>query len=185
MSEQSVASGYAARRQELVEMNRNFIGVVLREKEKQLDDRLKALVADCADVCGGKIPCDQPVIANPRLWRTPLYAFCKALPKGADLHVHGSAQLPAWKMIRFLSTRTDVVIDPATMILHSPDSAPKGSLPVGEALEEGIIDRAALERTWTVLGASESEDIWEYFERLFGYHEVIDNDKALLLDYSC
>jgi len=183
MKYEANAENYYELRQEIVAKNQNYLGVILRDDEERLDEKLKALVEECRLACGGTIPCDVPVISQPRLWRTKLYDFCKSLPKGADLHVHGTALMPMWKLIRFLSMRNDVLIDPETMILHLPKDNIPGCLPLGEALDEGLIDRSALEKQWTVLGARPDQDVWRYFEDLFAYHEAVDLDMKLLHDY--
>lgn len=177
------AENYKEIRAEISEKNANFLGVVLRDKEKILDEKLKRYIKECSEMCGGNIPCDKPVLLKPELWRTELYRFCKALPKGGDLHVHGTSLMPIWRLIKFLSERDDIVIDPKTLILHLPKENIKGCIPVGEALDEGIIDRITLEKQWTVAGCGANIDIWRYFEDLFGYQAAIDMDMNILFDY--
>lgn len=174
---------YFELRSELVEKNQNYIGVVLSDEEKKLDARLTKLVEDCKAQFKGNIPCDEPIVKTPDIWRTKLYSFCKALPKGADLHVHGTSLVPVWRLIEFLRGRDDILIDPETLILHLPKENANGCIPISEALGDGTVDRIMLERRWTVRGISEGENVWRYFEDLFSYHAAIDCDMKILYDY--
>jgi len=183
MIKRADAENYYEIRQEIEEKNQNFLGVVLRDEEKRLDEHLKKLIDECRDVCGGTIPCDVPVLNNPKLWRTGLYSFCRNLPKGADLHVHGTALMPMWRLIKFVSKRDDILIDPETYVLYLRKNADSKCLPLGEALEEGIVDRGTLEKRWTILGCEKDENVWRYFEDLFAYHGAIDEDMTILHDY--
>lgn len=183
MQFKATQDNYYELRQEIVERNMNFIGVVLRDDEKRLDEKLRALVADCRSTCGGSIACDVPVIANPAVWSTGLYGFCRSLPKGADLHVHACALMPARKLIDFLASRDDILIDPDTFTLTLPAQADARCVSLSEALGSGTISADSLEKHWTVLGAGADDDIWQYFEALFARHDALDSDMDILYDY--
>lgn len=180
---------YYDKRREIVEANTNPVGVVLHEKELALDKKLIGLKRELLSDCGGAVPYDVPVLADSRAYNSELYRFCSCLPKGADLHIHHMAILPARELVAFLSGRDDVFINLSTD--SAPDLkcvSPGGEIPEGyvrlrDAIAEGRITVSELERRWTVLGADAQENIWEYFERLFDAHSALSKNIDLVREY--
>ena len=171
---------YEALRRELVEANSNLHGLVLREEETRLDAILSELKRELRNDCGGSVPYDLPVLTDARLTGSRLYAFCRRMPKGADLHVHDMALLPAEELIDLLLTRPEFCIDPESYVLSRAEVGaplPAGVLRFSEALQSGVITREALLQNWTMLGAATSgKPIWDYFECLFSRHSVLSDD---------
>ena len=173
MTETVTLENYEQLRQELVEQNGNLLGVVLREREVELDRRLAALKREFRESCGGAVAYDIPVLTDPRLRESGLYRFCDAMPKGGDLHVHDMALLPAEELIPLLADCPEFCIntDRQHYDLRSvpPDEpAPAGYRRFAEALADGTVTREELITHWTVAGAADSGmNIWDYFETLF------------------
>lgn len=176
------STNYYQLREELVERNANLVGVVLNNAEKALDGHLTQLKDEFRNACGGNVPFEMPVLTDSRIWNSRLYTFCKALPKGSDLHVHGAALLPARKVIDFVLEHENLLINIDTCIL-TLDSTDSRAMSLKEAFWRGYLTREKVERVWTVLGCGEDKDIWQYFEGLFAYHRVIGKNMELLYDY--
>lgn len=173
---------YLLRRQEILDKNSNFVGVVLSDEEKALDVALSALKQEYKsqyDI----VPYHMPVLEDEKMWQSRLYDFCKALPKGSDLHVHGSALMPIERFIDFLLTREDVLIDTNSWILYSDGVEMPGRMSLKAAFESGIIDRKELCNKWTILTAKHKANKWSYFENIFEFFEAIDNNLDVLYDY--
>lgn len=177
-------ANYSEIREKIVSENENLVGIVLREEERKLDRELTALKRQFSYDCYGNVPYDMPVLRDPRIRDSALYDFCHRLPKGSDLHVHGSSMVPARRLIDFLYDREDVLIDPDSLVLRLPeDEGAKNCLTVKEALDKGRVLREALLEKWTVIGGEKADNIWEYFEKLFDYVEALDRDYGILYDY--
>lgn len=173
---------YDAIRQEVVERNGNLVGIVLTEEEKKCDAMLYDLKQAFKEDCDGDVPYDMPVLTDKRIWESPLYQFCKALPKGSDLHVHGTALLPVWKLIPFVLDHEKLLINIDDFHL-SLEKKSNRYMPLKEAFYTGEVSRKELEKVWTVRGAGKGQNIWEYFESLFGYIGALDDDMEILYDY--
>ena len=119
------------------------------------------------------VPYDMPVLTDENIWDSTLYEFCRALPKGADLHIHGLALLPFDELLSFVLSRDDLYIgisqrNRCYLSLHeTKDDVTEDECLVRDALEQGLISREELQRQWTVLGGADAEDIWTWFETLF------------------
>jgi len=174
---------YEELRQEMAEKNENMIGTILKPKEKILDEKLLAMKEAFKKECDNIVPFDMPVLRDKRIWKSDLYKFCKALPKGSDLHVHGTALLPTHKLIDFLMTYDYVYIDTKTLVLKTKDSKNENSLLFKDAINKGLVKREDIIYNWTVLGGEKSIDMWQYFEKLFDYTAAIDEDMDLLKAY--
>ncbi len=173
---------YEEKRKELVGLNSNLLGVVMREKELELDKYLTKLKKEFAKSYGGKIPYDIPVLTDSKLTKNPLYRFCNELPKGADLHVHDMALLPARELIELLCEcrRFCVNTDKKSydLIVADEDTkVPSGYMRVYEAIESGYYTKEELIENWTVAGAKNSGvNIWDFFEQLFDRHAVLSSN---------
>lgn len=172
---------YNKMRQEIVDKNSNLVGLLLTEEEARLDERFRQYKRDYIKSCGGKVPYDMPVLTDANIWNSRLHRFLKAMPKGSDLHVHGTALLPMWRLIDFVLEHEKLYIDIDTCILHLEPSGDR-RMPLKEAFYRGHLTRRQLETVWTVRGAGEQK-VWDYFENLFSFHGAIDEDTDLLYDY--
>lgn len=173
---------YNAMRQEIVDKNSNLVGLLLTEEETKLNARLEQYKQDYIRSCNGNVPYHMPMLTDSNIWNSRLYKFLKAMPKGSDLHVHGTALLPMWKLIDFVVQHDNLYIDIDTCVLHLEASDCR-KMPLKEAFYNGYVNRKELERIWTVNGAGENQTVWDYFENLFSFHNAIDEDMGLLYDY--
>jgi len=177
--------GYEEMRSLMVEQNENLVGIVLNSRERKLNEKLKEMKAAFKADCGGEIPYDIPVLTDQRIWNSELYHFMKKLPKGSDLHVHGTSLLPIYKLI-------DYVIDQPKLLIHKDAwilgltkdrQGQEGWMPLGEAIKKGFVDRDELRKRWSMEGRQHGENQWQRFEALFEYTDAIDYDVDVLRDY--
>lgn len=173
---------YDTVRRELVERNSNLVGIILNQDEQKCDAVLTELKQAFKDDCNGDVPFTMPVLTDERIWNSRLYKFCKALPKGSDLHVHGTALLPCHKLIPFVLEHEKLLINVDDLHLYLEKKSDR-YMPLKEAFYSGEVSRKELEKVWTVRGKEKGQNVWEYFESLFGYTGAIDCDMDILYDY--
>lgn len=169
-------------RREIVEKNSNLVGLLLNGEESRLNALLEEYKQQYIQSCNGNVPYHMPVLTDSNIWNSRLYQFLKAMPKGSDLHVHGTSLLPMRLLIDFVLAHEKLYIDIDTCMLHL-DAADSRKMPLKEAFYGGYLSRRQLEKVWTVSGKSRNQNEWDYFEKLFSFHRVIDTDMALLYDY--
>lgn len=174
---------YFELRRQIEEKNQNLLGVVLKKEEKSLDEKLSQYKKAYKDSCKNVVPYDFPVLTDKNIWNSDLYKFLKRMPKGSDLHVHGTSLVPAWKLIDFVLNRDDLFIDIETSILYRESTKNENCMKLRDAFYNGYVSRESLIKTWTVLGGQNNDDIWEYFENIFCFHAAIDEDLNILHDY--
>lgn len=172
---------YDELREELLEKNENFIGIVLREKEKEVDRILEKLKTDFLSEFGTSDVFEIPVLDNEKIVNSPLYKFCSVIPKGGDLHVHDMALLPAKELISLLCEIPEFYINgdrkSYDLIYVKSEEIPKENyLPFGTAIKENYYSKEEIIRNWTVLNAGKNEDIWQYFEGLFDKHAPLSSN---------
>lgn len=172
---------YVSLRKQMVEENENLVGVVLNEDEKKVDQLINKLKKEFKDGCGDFVPYNMPMLKDDRIKNSELYKVLYNLPKGCDLHVHGSSLVPVHYMLDFLIEHENMLIDIDTLILTTKKS--DRAYPIGEAINKGLLTRDQIIKKWTILGLKEGEDAWLYFEKLFDYTAALDEDKQLLKDY--
>ncbi len=184
MNHSVTPENYFEKRKELVEKNMNPVGIVLRENERQLDEKLIRLKEDFYNSCKGSVPFDMPVLTDERIHKSRLYEFCAKLPKGADLHVHDMAGLPVHLLIDLLYKREDMLINREGYIKHASDGGeiPDGYMLFRDALDTGMLSNEKLRTIWTVSGAG-NEKIWDYFERLFKMHSELSKSIDFIKTY--
>ena len=180
---------YLMRRAEIVRENAYRTGVVLTEEERQLDLRLAKWKAEAVSALGGRVPGDLAFLTDERIWESTLYGFCEALPKGADLHVHGMTMLPFDELLAFVRSREELYIGTGEenryrLFCHaSPGEAAADEMRVGDALERGVFTREELLRQWTLLGGADAQNIWDWFEGLFGRQGALAATQDLVEAY--
>ena len=189
MNDPITIENYEEKRRELVELNSNLLGVVLREKELAVDGLLTALKKEYRDSCGGEVPYNIPVLTDKSLIHSRLYKFCSRLPKGADLHVHDMSLLPAKELQRLLRTHKEFCInaDRASydLKLAPPDAEPPaGYLRFCDAMDSGYYTEDEIILNWTVEGVENSgKNIWAFFEDLFDRQAVLSGNPSFAADY--
>jgi len=176
---------YAEVRAEFIEKNSNLVGVVLRPDEVLLDHVISDLKQAFKDSCDGDVPYNMPMLKDKRIAESKLYTLLQKMPKGSDLHVHGTSILPVRKMIDWMLEEDNLLIDVDTccLKLKTDEGLTDRCMPIGEAFYKGYISRKDIETKWTVLGCSDEENIWSYFEGFFDYTEAIDRDFDMLYRY--
>ena len=189
-ADDSFAQEYLEERIAHEEANSYKTEVTLSEKELELDQRLAEWKEKYIESCGEKVPYDMPVMTDGNMWYSTLYAFCKALPKGSDLHIHGMALLPFDELLSFVESRDDLFIgtgeDNRYVLAYyeDPAEAAEDEFPVLEALQRGLIDVDDLRAQWTVLGATEFDgDVWAWFETLFDKQMALSATPDLIEAY--
>ena len=171
------------------EANRYQSDVSLSKAEIRLDKRLAEWKAAYLASCGGDVPYDMPVLTDENIWNSELYAFCKALPKGSDLHIHGMTLLPFDELLAFVESRDELYIgigEDNRYVLacrEDPAEAAEDELHVQDALARGLIDPEELRAQWTVLGGDAEDDVWAWFQTLFDKHRELAATPALIEAY--
>lgn len=180
---------YEEKRRELIEANSNLVGLVLNEKERMLDEYLTAIKKEFRDGFSWDIPYSIPTLTDKRLTSSRLYRFCSLMPKGADLHVHDMALLPAAELIKLLLTRPEFCINADRksfdLITVAPgDAVPDGYMRFSDAVNGGYYSSDELIYNWTVAGAdSYGTSIWDYFEELFCRHGAMSDNPSFARAY--
>lgn len=174
-------SEYESLRQKIVEENQNLVGVVLNDDEKKVDAYLTKLKEKFKTACNNDIPYNMPVLLDERIINSELYSFCMKLPKGSDLHVHGTSLVPVHYLLDFVYNHEKILINLDNYLLTYQKDDNCYSLKY--AIDNNLIKKESIIKKWTVLGKKEDENIWNYFEQLFSYTEAIDLDYDILKDY--
>lgn len=177
---------YLAEREIMVEDNSNLVGNVLNAKEQAVNERLSALKLELYESIAENTLNKMNLLGNERLWESSLYGFMKALPKGSDLHVHATALLPARRLIDFVASRQELVVDINDCHIYNENETycdKSACYPLAQALEKGLITREYIERKWTMSGRQHNESAWEYFENLLCLFESIEYSEDTLFDY--
>lgn len=113
---------YEEQRTEIASADSYKTSVELTDEEKQLDSRLSELKSQYISSYDNVVPYDMRVLMGETIWNSDFYSFCKKLPKGSDLHVHGSALLPVEELIVYVKSRSDLLIG-VPVVLASDDPA--------------------------------------------------------------
>lgn len=167
---------YLRQREVLIEENANLIGNVLNENELKVNKLLEAYKNELKEVVDERHLYKMPVLRNESFWQSKLWKFCKDLPKGSDLHVHGTALLPAYELINFVCTRKELVVDIRDGHIYNTKEKydHEYCFNLKEALDKNITTRKEIEGFWTLLNLKHEENVWQYFEKLFCLHESIE-----------
>ena len=182
------AENYEEKRKELVELNSNSRGVILRDKEEKVAKELERLKKEYLDSCNGAIPFDMPTIMDSNLHNSGLYKFCDRMPKGADLHVHDMSILPAHELVNLLMTCPEFCINADRqsfdLIQVNDDETPHGYIRFCDAISNGYYSKEEIAYQWTVDSVGQSgESVWSYFEKLFVRHDALSNNPGFARKY--
>ena len=111
-SQVSVASEqwYLRQRNYIIGSDNYKVAVKLTPQEKMLDKKLDDMKKELIESYDGEIPYNFPTLKDKKLVKSDLYHFCEKLPKGADLHVHGSELMPAPGYFDYISKNKHVYI---------------------------------------------------------------------------
>ncbi len=180
---------YEEQREELEAENDYRTSVTLSETEKKADAALTEMKEAYILSCKGEVPYNMPVLKDKNIWESDLYQFCKDLPKGSDLHIHGLAILPMDELLDHVSSRPELMIvtdgeAKYKLVCHeNAEEAAKNEMPLKEAFDKGVLDRDEVIRNWSLHGLKEDMDVWEWFERLFDAHTALGATNDLVEDY--
>ncbi|MDO4939666.1 MAG: hypothetical protein Q4E54_06870 [Lachnospiraceae bacterium] len=179
---------YEEKRRELVELNSNVQGVILREKEQRVEEELERLRNEFFDSCNGDVIYDIPTLNNRIIQNSRLYKFCDCMPKGADLHVHDMSILPAHELVELLITCPEFCINTDRksydLVRAVNGEIPSGYIRFCDAVTDGYYTKEEIVYQWTIDSVKESgETVWEYFEKLFSRHDVLSNNPDFARKY--
>lgn len=186
MDKTTAIEKYEEMRRELVEANANLTGIILREDEKALDRYLKVLKDEFKNDCGGSVPYGMPFLKDARLKNSRLYSFLSKMPKGADLHVHDMALLPASELLELLLTRPEFLInaDKKSYDLAISKTPKDGYIGLSKAIASGCYTKEEIIRNWTVEGNDDPNvGIWDFFEELFMRHGALSDNPEFAAVY--
>lgn len=180
---------YEQKRKKLVELNSNLQGVILRDKEKIVDEYLKNLIKKFKEDYNGNVPYDVPTLKDNCICKSALYEFCDALPKGGDLHVHDMSLLPASELINLLLTLEEFCINKdknsCDLLEIDPEkTVPENYMRFSKALQTGYYSKEELIHYWTIESVEKSgKNAWEYLEELFSRHAVLSDNPSFARKY--
>ena len=180
----SVASEqrYLRQRNYIIKSDNYKIAVKLTPEEKILDKKLDDMKKELIESYNGKFPYDFPTLKDKKLVESDLYHFSEKLPKGADLHVHGSELMPASGYFDYISKNEQVYIcnqkgkKYGTIIyVQAGDIIPAGYIKFKDALTGKIFTKEQLLDLWTILPNEHTTqvDVWDKFEALFRNVDIV------------
>lgn len=172
---------YYSKREQIIEENTNLVGVILNDEEKRVDAILKKYKELYKKECGDDIKYSIPTLSDDRIIKSKLYSFCKDLPKGSDLHVHGTSLVPIHRLIDFLIENNKLYFNVKNHYLANKKT--EDTILFKDAILNKIVDKESLLREWTILNRKQEETPWHFFENLFAYFDAIDADFSVLKDY--
>ncbi len=177
---------YYRQREIIVKENQNLVGNVLNEDEEKLSELLENYKHSVLSLKDNMQLSKMNLLKDDTLWSAQLYKFVKDLPKGADLHVHATALVPAWKLIDFISGRKELVVDIESGYIYNINQNcynPEKCFNLCEILEKNLLTRKEIEKKWTLLSRTHYQDVWECFENILNIFESLEYDYETLYHY--
>jgi len=178
---------YLKQRNNIIKSDGYKVSVKLTAEEKLLDAKLDGMKKELIKTYNGAFPYNFPILQDKRLQESALYKFSEKLPKGADLHVHGSELMSAPGYFDYVSKNEQVYICKqkgekygSLIAVKSGEKAPDGFISLISALNKKIFTREQLLNLWTVspYGYATQTEAWDYFEALFDRVDVISSLKS-------
>lgn len=189
----SVASELHYLKQRAKIIKSDEISLKMTPEEQLLDRKLDSMKKDLLKSYNGAFPYDFPVLNDKRLTESALYRFSERLPKGSDLHVHGSASMSAADFYNLVSNNPNIYICSqqgkqfgALTYIKPNDAVPDGYISLVNALNKKIYTKEELLNLWTVSPFTHNTQTekWSCFESLFEKTDIIDYlDNASALKY--
>ncbi len=147
----------------------------LTAEEQAVDALLPAMKAEADALYAGKSTGYGLVTAgHPDAAQTELFAFCKALPKGGELHIHDCLAIPFDKFVDILVNYEggDVSVcledGPKYCYLYAPGvEADVETVPLKAALEDGSLTREQFRQALSVEPGLTSRQAWDIFQPFF------------------
>jgi len=179
-------NSYLEQRKILENENANLVGNVINDSEKKVD----SLLNNYKNAVYSENETDRlfkmNLLSNDKLWESDLYKLICEMPKGADLHVHATALVPAHKLIGFVKTHTELLVDINDGHIYHIDEETYNKekcFTLSEILDKGMLSVADIEKKWSMLGRVHNQNVWEYFENLLCIFESIEYSYDTLFDY--
>lgn len=183
-SQSSFASEYThiKQRNDFIVSNNYRTSFKLTPEEKILDDKLQAMKETLINSYYGDFPYNFPTLNDKKIINNELYYFSKKLPKGADLHVHGSDLMPAPGYFDYISKNKQVYICNqkgetygAITYVKKNDTVPDDYINLVYALDKKIFTREQLLDLWTLSPDKYKTQAkaWICFESLFDKVDII------------
>lgn len=172
---------YIKQRNKIIYSNNVNTKIKLTSEEKLADKKLQVMKSDVIAKYDNDFPYDFPILFDERLTDSNLYTFCKRLPKGADLHVHGSAIMTIKNHIDLLSQNENVYISQnknenygKLLYIKSGEKIPSGYIKFSDAINEKIFTKESLINLWTITPYENKsqEALWNKFEYLFSTVDI-------------
>ncbi len=111
-----------------------------------------------------------------------LYDFCKALPKGGDLHVHDELSIPIDEYIRIIKDYPGIMVDLApgdTRGYLYINDAPATALPLREALILRLYTEEELKESLALTENDYKAGRWASFNKAFNVKRNLSSDPGL------
>lgn len=159
----------------------------LTAEEQAVDALLPAMKAEADALYTKSTGYGLVTAGNPEAAQTDLFAFCKALPKGGELHTHDYTAIPFITFVDILVNYEggDVSVcledDAKYCYLYAPGiDADVETVPLKKALEDGSLTREQLHRALSVEPGLTSHQAWDLFGPFFRKIEGLSKDFALV-----
>lgn len=124
---------------------------------------------------------------HPEAAQSELYAFCKALPKGGELHIHDYTAIPFDTFVDILVNYeggdVSVCLDEGTKYcyLYAPGvEADVETVPLKKALEDGYLTRKQLRQALSIEPGLTPRQAWDSFQPFFRKIGGLSTDYALM-----
>lgn len=155
----------------------------LTDREKKVDELLSGMKKDADKL----YPEGMPYGIIDHGTNTPvnesLYEFCKALPKGGDLHVHDELVIPFSEYFRVLTETPDIYIDldggDDKGYLYSGDH-PNTAVLLKDALSSGRVSEIEIRKSLLLTADGTPGERWKVFSRAFNIKRNLSKDRDLM-----
>ena len=102
--------------------------------------------------------------------KTRLYEFCKALPKGAELHTHEMTLLPCERCIEIVRGKAWIDLGEGEqrgyLYAENNPNRPANAVLLEDALSSGQLTMEELKKTLTMAGAEKGDGLWHELTRM-------------------
>ena len=161
---------YLAEREKL--LVRDWVDSDLSDQERAVDALLLSMKQEADSLYTGEYGYGLIAGGVSEAVESDLYAFCRALPKGGDLHVHDCTMIP-------FDTLLDLLIDyPGTFICLeegaqyanlyvSGSNMPENTVSLKQALEDGSVTRDKIREAYRLHAGMTPRQAWDQFSVFF------------------
>lgn len=158
----------------------------LSEDEQKADAILTEMKQEADALYTAGMPYAIPEWSDSSYADTKLYGFCKALPKGADLHGHDDTMISYDRFLHIIRERAEICLEEGDFYgrMYAPDNTqkPEGCVPISEALDNGTLTEEELIEFLTLAGRKENERGWDVLSARFLSTSGIHTNEELFKD---